>query len=80
VARTPGRLGCGEERRNGLSLGTTLLALYVLLVGVGLVILFLAPAERMRLPVYVVSALIIALAALFVVGFSWLLLAALSPS
>ncbi len=57
-----------------------MLALYVLLVGVGLVVLFLAPAERMRLPVYAVGALIVALAALFVVGFSWLLLAALSPS
>lgn len=56
-----------------------MLALYALLVGVGLVVLFLAPAERMRLPLYVVGALIVALAALIVVGFPWLLLAALNP-
>ncbi len=63
-----------------MSLGEAFLTLYALLVGVGLVVLLLAPEERMRMPVYVVSALIIALAALIVVGFSWLILAAQNPS
>ncbi len=61
-------------------LGEAFLTLYALLVGVGLVVLLLAPEERMSMPVYVVSALIIALAALIVVGFSWLILAAQNPS
>ncbi len=63
-----------------MSLGEAFLTLYALLVGVGLVVLLLAPEERMHMPVYVVSALIIALAALIVVGFSWLILAAQNPS
>ena len=59
--------------------GNTLLVLYVLLVGAGLVVLFLARAGRVRLPLYVVGALIVVLAALIVVAFAWLLSTALAP-
>ena len=57
----------------------TLLTLYALLFGVGLVVLFLAYTGRVRLPLYVVGALIIVLAALIVVAFAWLLSTALAP-
>ena len=56
-----------------------MLVLYVLLVGAGLVVLFLARAGRVRLPLYAVGALIVVLAALIVVAFAWLLWTALSP-
>lgn len=55
----------------------TLLTLYALLVVASLVVLFLAYTGRVRLPLYVVGALIVALAALIVAGVAWLLLAAL---
>lgn len=54
------------------------MVLCALLVGVGLVILFLARAGRVRLPLYVVGALIVVLVALIVVAFAWMLLAALA--
>ena len=57
----------------------TLLTLYALLIGAGLVVLFLAYAGWMRLPLYAIGALIVALAALIVVGLLWLLFAALTP-
>ena len=57
----------------------TLLVLYVLLVGAGLVVLFLARAGRVRLPLHVVGALIVVLAALIVASVAWLLLSALTP-
>ena len=60
-----------------MSLGTTLLVLYALLIGAGLVILLLAYAGRMRLPLYVVGALIVVLAALIIAGLLWLLFTAL---
>ena len=60
-------------------MGTTLLVLCALLVGVGLVILFLARAGRVRLPLYVVGALIVVLAALIAAGLLWLLSTALAP-
>ncbi len=62
-----------------MSLATALLALYALLVGVGIVALFLARAGRMRLPLHVVGAVIVVLAALIVAGFAWLLSSALAP-
>ncbi len=55
------------------------MVLYALLVGAALVVLFLARAGRVRLPLYVDGALIIVLAALIVAGLLWLLLAALTP-
>ena len=57
----------------------TLLTLYALLVGAGLVVLFLAYTGLVRLPPYVVGALIVVLAVLVVAGLLWLLLATLSP-
>ena len=57
----------------------TLLTLYVLLVGAGLVVLFLARTGRVRLPLYAVGALIVILVALIVVAFAWLLSTALAP-
>ena len=51
-----------------MSLGTTLLVLCALLVGAGLVVLFLARTGRVRLPLYVVGALIVVLAVLIVAG------------
>ena len=60
-------------------MGTTLLVLYALLLGAGLVVLYLARAGRVRLPLYAVGVLIVVLAALIVAGFLWLLLAALNP-
>ena len=62
-----------------MSLGTTLLVLCALLVGAGLVALFLVRTGRVRLPLHVVGALIVVLAALIVAGLLWLLLAALNP-
>ena len=62
-----------------MGLGTTLLVLYALLVGAGLVVLYLARTGRMRLPLYAIGVLIVVLAALIVAGFLWLLLAALNP-
>lgn len=62
-----------------MGLGTTLLVLYALLVGAGLVVLYLARTGRVSLPLYAVGALIVVLAALIVAGFLWLLLAALNP-
>ena len=55
------------------------MVLCALLVGVGLVILFLARAGRVRLPLYVVGALIVVLAALIAAGLLWLLSTALAP-
>lgn len=60
-------------------MGTTLLVLYALLLGAGLVVLYLARTGRLRLPLYAVGVLIVVLAALIVAGFLWLLLAALNP-
>ena len=57
----------------------TLLTLYALLFGAGLVVLFLAYTRLVRLPPYVVGALIVVLAVLVVAGLLWLLLATLSP-
>ena len=57
----------------------TLLTLYALLFGAGLVVLFLAYTGWLRLPLYAVGALIVGLAVLVVVGLLWLLLAALTP-
>ena len=69
----------GEEL-SGLDPSTaTLLTLYALLVGTGLVALFLAYTGRLRLPLYAVGALIVGLAVLVVVGLLWLLFAALAP-
>ena len=62
-----------------MELGTTLLVLYALLIVAGLVVLLLAYTGRVRLPLYVVGALIVVLAALIVAGLLWLLLAALNP-
>lgn len=56
-----------------------MLVLCALLVGAGLVALFLARTGRVRLPLYVVGALIVALTALIVAGFVWLLSTALAP-
>ena len=61
-----------------MSLGTTLLVLYALLVVVGLVVLVLARTGRVRLPLYAVGALIVVLAALIAAGLLWLLLSALA--
>ena len=59
---------------------TTLLGLlYVLLVGGGLVALYLSRAERVPLPPYVVGTLIVVLAASMVVALALLLLRALNP-
>ena len=58
---------------------TTLLVLYALLIGAGLVFLLLAYTGRIRLPLYAVGALIVVLAALIVAGSLWLLLASLNP-
>ena len=57
----------------------TLLTLYVLLVGAGLVALFLTYTGRVRLPLYAIGALIVVLAVLIVAGLLWLLLASLNP-
>ncbi len=63
-----------------MGLETTLLGLlYVLLVGGGLLALYLARAERVPLSPYVVGALIAGLAALMVVALALLLLTALNP-
>ena len=61
-----------------MSMGTTLLVLYALLVVVGLVVLVLARTGRVRLPLYAVGALIVVLAALIAAGLLWLLLSALA--
>ena len=61
-----------------MSLGTTLLVLYALLVVVGLVVLVLARTGRVRLPLYAVGVLIVVLAALIAAGLLWLLLSALA--
>ena len=57
----------------------TLSTLYVLLFGACLVALLLAYTGRVRLPLYVVGALIVVLATLIVAGLLWLLSAALAP-
>ena len=62
-----------------MSLGTTLLVLCALLVVAGLVVLFLARVGWVRLPLYVVGALIVVLAALIAAGLLWLLSTALAP-
>ena len=62
-----------------MGMGTALLALYALLLVAGLVSLLLAYTGRVRLPLYVVGALIAGLAALIVVGLLWLLFTALTP-
>ena len=56
-----------------------MLVLYALPIVAGLVALFLARTGRLRLPLYAVRALIVVLAVLIVVGFPWLLSAALVP-
>ena len=61
-----------------MSLGTTLLVLYALLVGLGFVALVLAYTGRVRLPLYAVGALIVVLAALIAAGLLWLLSTALA--
>ena len=76
---TARQAGAGEEL-SGLDPRTaTLLTLYALLVVAGLVVLVLAYTGRVRLPLYAVGALIVALAALIVAGSLWLLLASLNP-
>lgn len=62
-----------------MSLGETSLTLYALLVVVGFVVLFLVRARLVRLPTYIVGALIVVLAVLIVVGVLWLLLAWAAP-
>ena len=62
-----------------MSLETTLFALYALLVLAGLVVLLLAYTGRVRLPLYVVGALIVVLAALIAAGLLWLLSTGLAP-
>ena len=61
-----------------MSMGTTLLVLYALLVGLGFVALVLAYTGRVRLPLYAVGVLIVVLAALIAAGLLWLLLSALA--
>ncbi len=58
-----------------MSLGEAFLTLYALLVAAGFVVLLLMRAGLVRLPAYVVGALIVVLAVLIVVGAAWLLLA-----
>ena len=58
---------------------TISLVLYALLVVAGFVVLFLAYKGRARLPLYVVGALIVVLAALIAAGLLWLLSTALAP-
>ena len=62
-----------------MDLGTTLLVLYALLIGAGLVALFLAYKGRVHMPLSVVGALIVVLAVLIAVGLLWLLSTALAP-
>ena len=62
-----------------MDLGTTLLVLYASLIVAGLVTLFLARTGRVSLPLYVVGALIVVLAALIAAGLLWLLSTALAP-
>ena len=62
-----------------MELGTTLLVLYASLIVAGLVTLFLARTGRVSLPLYVVGALIVVLAALIAAGLLWLLSTALAP-
>ena len=61
-----------------MSLGTTLLVLYALLVVSGLVVLFLTRAGRVRLPLYIVGLLIVVLVALIAAGLLWRLSTALA--
>ena len=62
-----------------MELGTTLLVLYASLIVAGLVTLFLTRTGRVSLPLYVVGALIVVLAALIAAGLLWLLSTALAP-
>jgi hypothetical protein len=76
--------GSGDEaakargQRGGLSLGGTFLTLYALPVVVGFVVLVLARLGLVRLPAYVVGALIVVLAVLIAVAVAWLLWAGAS--